>query len=125
MDGYDNSPGMRDPAYNPDDPKWEATRLNMGYARSYAVRMDLGHAFPRNDLASSTYCLAVVGSEYLVFLPSGGSVNVNLSGVSGSRTVEWFNPTTGQPVSGGSVSGGGTVTLSAPFSGMAAVYIHR
>jgi uncharacterized protein YjdB len=125
MDGYDNSPGMRDPAYNPDDPKWEATRLNMGYARSYAVRMDLGHAFPRNDLASSTYCLAVVGSEYLVFLPSGGSVTVNLSGVSGSRTVEWFNPTTGQPVPGGSVSGGGMVTLSAPFSGMAAVYIHR
>jgi len=92
--------------------------------RSYALRMDLAHALPRGDLAASGYCLAVAGSEYLVFLPNGGSTTLNLSGVSGSRTVEWFNPATGLPVAGGTVSGGGTVTLTAPFGGMAAVYIH-
>ena len=108
----------------PSDPKWEATRTNMGYARSYALRMDLAHAVPRGDLTDSGYCLAVVGSEYLVLLPGGGSVTVNLSGVSGSRTVEWFNPANGQTTAGGTVAGGGAVTLTAPFSGMAAVYIH-
>ena len=83
MDGYRGAPGYTDPAFNPNDPKWEVIRTNMGYARSYALRMDLAHAVPRADLTNSSYCLAVVGSEYLVFLPGGGSVTVNLSGVSG------------------------------------------
>jgi hypothetical protein len=124
MDGYDGSAGVGDPNYNPNDPIWESIRTNMGYARSYAVRMDLAHAVPRNDLANSGYCLAVVGSEYLVFLPNGGSVNVNLTGVSGSRAVEWFNPSTNQTRAGAPVPGGGSVSLTAPFNGMAVVYIH-
>jgi hypothetical protein len=124
MDGYDNSPGVSDPAYNPDDPKWEAIRRNMGYARSYAMRMDLAHALPRGDLASSKFCLAVVGSEYLVLVPAGGSVSIDLSGVTGTRTVEWFNPSTGDTASGASVSGGQSVNLTPPFGGIAVVYIH-
>ncbi|HMI49493.1 MAG TPA: putative collagen-binding domain-containing protein, partial [Gemmatimonadaceae bacterium] len=124
MDGYDGSAGVGDPKYDPSDPKWEAIRTNMGYARSYALRMDLARSRPRGDLASSGYCLAVVGSEYLVFLPNGGSVNVNLTGVSGSRTVEWFNPANGQTTAGSAVNGGSTVTINAPFSGMAVAYIH-
>jgi hypothetical protein len=125
MDGYDNSPGVSDPAYNPDDPKWEAIRRNMGYARSYAMRMDLSHALPRGDLASSKFCLAVVGSEYLVLVPTGGSVSVDLSGGTGTRTVEWFNPSTGDTASGGNITAGQSVNLTPPFSGIAVVYIHR
>jgi hypothetical protein len=124
MDGYNGAPGYTDPNFDPRDPKWEVIRTNMGYARSYALRMDLAHAVPRGDLATSGFCLAVVGSEYLVFVPGGGSVVVNLAGVSGTRTVEWFNPATGQAIAGGTVSGGGTVRLTASFNGMAAVYIH-
>jgi hypothetical protein len=125
MDGYDNSPGVSDAAYHPEDPKWESIRRNMGYARSFAMRMDLAHAIPRGDLASSRYCLAVVGSEYLVFLPSGGSVNMNLSGDAGTRAVEWLNPATGGISVGSGVTGGGTVTLNAPFDGPAVLYLHR
>jgi collagenase-like protein with putative collagen-binding domain len=124
MDGYDGSPGVGDPIYNPSNPIWEMIRTNMGYARSYALRMDLAHALPSVTLASSGYCLAVAGSEYLVFLPSGGSVSVDLTSVSGSRSVEWFNPGTGLTTAGAAVTGGSTVTLTAPFSGMAVVYIH-
>jgi hypothetical protein len=125
MDGYDNSPGVSDPAYQPDDPKWEAIRRYMGYARSYAMRMDLSHALPRGDLASSKYCLAVPGSEYLVLAPTGGSISVDLTGATGTRTVEWFNPSSGDTASGGSVTGGQSVTLTPPFSGPAVAYIHR
>lgn len=125
MDGYDNSPGVSDPAYHPDDPRWEAIRRNMGYARSYAMRMDLSHAVPRSNLASSNYCLAVPGTEYLVLLPTGGTVSVDLSAATGTRTVEWFNPSTGDSASGGTVSGGRSVSLTAPFSGIAVAYIHR
>jgi hypothetical protein len=74
-------------------------------------------------LASSTYCLAVVGSEYLVFVPTGGDVTVNLSGASGTRSVEWFNPSTGETVPGVSVAGGKSEQLTAPFSGPAVLYI--
>jgi collagenase-like protein with putative collagen-binding domain len=103
---------------------WEAIRKNLGYARSYAARMNLGVATPRGDLASTGYCLAVVGNEYLVFLPNGGSTNLNLSGVTGQRAVEWLNPATGQSVMGAAVTGGGIVTLRAPFSGSAVAYVH-
>jgi hypothetical protein len=89
------------------------------------MRMDLSHALPRGDLASTKFCLAVVGSEYLVIVPTGGSVSVDLSGATGTRTVEWFNPSTGDTASGGSVTGGQSVNLTPPFGGIAVVYIHR
>lgn len=123
MDGYDNSPGVSEPSYNPGDPVWESIRKNLGYARSYSMRMDLARALPHGELASSGYCLAVPGSEYLVFVPNGGAVNVNLAGASGSHSVEWFNPASGQSVAGGAVAGGATVSLTAPFSGPAVAYI--
>jgi hypothetical protein len=123
MDGYDGSAGVGDPKYDRSDPKWEAIRTNMGYARSYALRMDLARSRPRGDLASSGFCLAVVGSEYLVLVPNG-QVTVNLASVAGSRIVEWFNPANGQTTAGAVVNGGGPVSLSAPFTGTAIVYIH-
>jgi hypothetical protein len=124
MDGYDGSPGVGDPKYDPKDPKWDSIRRNMGYARSYALRMDLARAVPRNDLSSTGYCLAVQGSEFLIFLPDGGSATVNLSGAAGTFKVEWFNPATGQTVTGATVVGGKSVALDAPFHGMAVAYIH-
>ncbi|HJQ10480.1 MAG TPA: putative collagen-binding domain-containing protein, partial [Gemmatimonadaceae bacterium] len=125
MDGYDGAAiGLGASDYSASNPVWEAIRKNMGYARSYANRMNLAAAIPRGDLASSGYCLAVVGSEYLVLLPTGGSVGVNLTGVTGARTVEWFNPASGQTIVGASVNGGRYVTITAPFSGTAVAYIH-
>ena len=128
MDGYDGSPGVGDPLYNPSDAIWEILRTFMGYARSYSLRMDLANARPHPELSSSGDCLAVVGNEYLVLLPAGGSVTVNLSGLSGTRTVEWFQPRTNQTAAGGSVTGGGQRTLTAPSSfiagSIAVLYIH-
>jgi len=122
MDGYDGSPGVGDPKYDPNDPKWEQIRTNMGYVRSFAQRMDLAHDLPRGDLASTGYCLA--GTEYLVFLPTGGGVSVDLSSTAGTRSVEWFNPANGQTMMGGTVTGGSRVDLTAPFDGMAVLFIH-
>jgi hypothetical protein len=125
MDGYDGAAiGVGAREYNAGNPVWEAIRKNLGYARNFAVRMNLAAARPRGDLASTGYCLAVVGTEYLVFLPNGGYASVNLAGVSGARTVEWLNTTNGQTVIGATVNGGGTVTIRAPFGGAAVAYIH-
>ncbi len=53
---------------------------------SYAARIDLAASRPAGDLASTGYCLAVPGREYLVYLPEGGTATMDLSDVKG-RTL--------------------------------------
>jgi hypothetical protein len=50
-------------------------------------------------------------------------VTVNLSAATGTLTLEWFNPTTGVAVSGGTTTGGASRTFTAP-SGATVLYIH-
>jgi Domain of unknown function (DUF5060)/Protein of unknown function (DUF4038)/Putative collagen-binding domain of a collagenase len=69
---------------------------------------------PNNAIVSRGYALVRQGSEYLIYLPLGGSVDVNLSAASGSITVEWFNPRTGSIVMGSPITGGATRQLVAP-----------
>ena len=64
------------------------------------------------------------GIMYCV-LPDGGTVTVDLTGASGNFVVEWFNPQTGLASNAGAVAGGAVRTLSAPFVGHAAVFIHN
>ena len=66
----------------------------------------------KND--NSKYCLAKAGEVYLVYLPNGGSTDLDLSAANGGFTVSWFNPRTGGELQRGSVkqvSGGGKVSL--------------
>jgi hypothetical protein len=126
MDVYDGSYGPQGAA-NPSDPNWIATRLNLGYTRAYADRINLIAMVPHGELASTGYCLAkptAQGAEYLVYAPSGGSVDVNLSSASGTLTVEWFFPATGQTVAGGTTTGGASRTFVPPSGGAAVLYIH-
>jgi len=102
---------------------WEATRHSIGMTVEYAKKMDLAHMHPRGDLASTRYCLANPGKEYLVYLPDGGEVTVELSAASGRGMVEWFNPRTGIATSGGAVPGGTKRSFQAPFDGDAVLYL--
>ena len=60
------NPIFMDPTWMP---KWEPARKAMGMTLAYANRVDLSSMRPRGDLASSAYCLANPGKEYLVYLP--------------------------------------------------------
>jgi len=128
MDGYDGAAiGLGAENYTGSDPIWEAIRKNLGYARSYAQRMDLAAAVPHGDVVLSQfigYCLAKLGSQYLVYVPGGGSVTLNLSAVTGTLNVEWFNPATGLATPVGTVAGGASQTLTAPFSGDAVLFLY-
>jgi uncharacterized protein YjdB len=133
MDGYDGAAiGLGAAGYTSSDPIWNQLRNNMGYARSYALRMNLATAIPHGDkvmeingqFVPTGYCLATPGSQYLVFIPGGGNVKLNLSEVTGTLTVEWFNPATGVATPGGTVSGGPSQTLTAPFGGNAVLFLH-
>ncbi|MCM8536406.1 MAG: malectin domain-containing carbohydrate-binding protein [Lentisphaeraceae bacterium] len=75
----------------------------------------------RNDLIgngsnniSNGYCFAKVGSNYVVYLPKGGTKNLNLNGLSGSYNVKWYDPRNGGQLQNGSVAsinGGGNRSI--------------
>jgi hypothetical protein len=121
------NPVYMDPYSDPDEPPpSESVRRNMGDTLAFANRINLVAMPPRGDLASTGYCLAnavAEGAEYLVYLPLGGTVTVDLSASPEVLTVEWFNPSTGVTTDGGTVSGGADRSFIAPFSGDAVLYI--
>lgn len=111
---------------NPFDPEWDPIRRSLGYTRRYAERMNLADMTPRNGLASSGYCLADPGREYLVYLPEGGEVTVDLTQAEGSFTVEWFNPSQDKTQKGDPLPGGDSRNLMSPFENADAVlYLKR
>jgi hypothetical protein len=69
------------------------------------------------DHDNSRYCLAWGGQLFLVYLPSGGTGELDLGPAAGDFGVRWFNPRSGGSLRKGSVDqvqGGGRVSLGAP-----------
>jgi len=116
-------PGRNKPEGSRVDPYWEILRINIGYTRIYAEKMNLTAAKPHGELASTGYCLANPGKEYLVYLPDGDQVTVDLSGEPGPFVVEWFNTRNGTTTDGGISAGDGKLEFTAPFDGDAVLYL--
>jgi len=106
-------------------PEWDDIRRQMGYTLRWANRVDLAAMTPQNQQASTEYCLANPGREYLVYLPDGGSVSIDLSSVSGELSASWFNPSTGEDIDADKVAGGGKSNFTAPFDGHAVLSLRR
>ncbi|MBM4048170.1 MAG: hypothetical protein FJ279_23960, partial [Planctomycetes bacterium] len=109
----------------PWDPRWEPIRRAMTHARRLAERVNLAALLPRNDLASTQYCLANPGQEYIVYLPQGGEVTVDLTAASGTLAVEWIHPVEGAVTPSGTIAGGAKRTLKAPFDGHAVLRVWK
>jgi hypothetical protein len=107
-----------------DYPDWEPTRRAMGDTRRYAERMNLAAMTPRPDLVSTRYCLANPGEEYLIYLPKGGNVTLNLCDATGAFAVEWFFPELSRTFPGAHpLPGGDYVVTIAPYTGDAVLYL--
>ena len=64
---------------------------------------------------NSVYCFAQPGELYLVFLPQGGAVSLDLTKANGEFALSWFNPREGgAPKPAGRIRGGAGATLTAP-----------
>jgi len=114
----------RDPNFGTSpDPYWEPMRNAMGRAKTYADKVDLAAMSPQNALASTAYCLANPGREYLVYQPrTAAAFTVSLE--AGGYDYQWFNPSTGAVTSSGQFrAGAGKKTFAAPFSGDAVLYL--
>jgi hypothetical protein len=98
------------------DPGWvEPLRRSLGYARSFSERINLINMIPRTDIASSGYCLANDGKEYLIYIPERKEVTLNFQDIDGIFHVEWLNPENGETRNSGQVSGGKQIVISSPF----------
>ncbi|RJP30094.1 MAG: hypothetical protein C4527_10325 [Candidatus Omnitrophota bacterium] len=105
------------------DEKWEPIRKSMGYALRFANRVNLTKMVPRNELASTEYCLADASNEYLIYLPEAGKVTVDLSDTKNQFSVEWFDPNQDRTSGAGTITGGEKHTFVSPFPGDAVLYI--
>jgi hypothetical protein len=90
MDCYDGSV-LAAPAQ---ERRWESIRRAMGLTRQVAERIGLATMEPQPRLASTEYCLAAPGHEYLVYQPRPGEeFTVDLP--AGTFAGSWFNPQDG------------------------------
>lgn len=126
MDPYldpSHDPGRNNPTGGRPDPYWDSLRDAMGRTRAYAERINLAATVPHDELASTGFCLADPGTEYLVYLPQGGQVTVDLSAASGTLNTEWMRPIEGTAIRVEPTAGGSRRTLKAPLPGDAILYL--
>jgi hypothetical protein len=107
------------------DRGWEPIRAAMGHTRRLAERVNLAAMQPGNELATTGYCLANPGNEYLVYQPAkGAAFSVELPG--GAYDFEWINPGKGAVAGNGRIEApGGPQQFKAPFASDAVLYLKK
>ena len=104
------------------DGVWDPVRRAMGLTLQWARQVDLAAMTPSADLASTGYCLADVGRDYLIYQPDGGRFNAHLE--SGSYDARWFDCAAGDGPEPLRVrSPNGCVRLEPPFEGDALLHL--
>jgi hypothetical protein len=98
------------------DTMWDQTRYALEFFHEYLPFTEMAHY---NELTSvrDDYCFAKVGQIYAIYLPSGGTTNLDLGNSSATFTVRWYNPRTGGPLRIGTVraiAGSGPVAIGHP-----------
>ncbi len=99
---------------------------DMRRARQFIEMLPFWQMRPGNEFlsgGSKNYAFVKLGEIYAIYLPNGGSVNVDLSQAAGTLQVKWFNPQTGVFSNQTTTTGGGIRTFTAPFGGDAALQI--
>ncbi len=95
---------------------WALTRYALTFFQEYLPFVAMQH-HDEMTRAEDDYCLAQPGQVYAVYLPTGGTTQLNLGEYRGPFTVLWYNPRTGghlQEGSCASVTGPGWVSMGNP-----------
>ncbi|MBN2269452.1 MAG: DUF5060 domain-containing protein [Sedimentisphaerales bacterium] len=98
------------------DHLWDLTRYALEFFQEYLPFTEMEH---HDELTSvkDDYCFAKPGQIYTIYLPGGGTTNLDLGGDSKSFAVQWFNPRAGGALRAGSVrsiKGPGPVGIGQP-----------
>jgi hypothetical protein len=97
----------------------------MGHTRRLAQRLNLAVLAPHPESASTGYCLAHPGQEYIVYLPDGGDVTIDLTAASGLLAVEWIHAADGTHRAADDIAGGSRHSFRTPFAGDAVLHIWK
>lgn len=105
------------------DRSWDYCRIAIEFFQSsglpFAEMRNADALVGNKKHDNSRFCLAKTGEAYLVFLPNGGTSELDLSEAAGPFSVSWFNPRTGGDLAIGSVQsvkGGSKVQIGLPPS---------
>jgi len=95
---------------------WDLTRYALDFFHDHLPFARMKH---HDELTSAEedYCLANPGSIYAVYLPYGGTTELDLGTTTGTFRVRWFNPREGGPLQTGtliSTTGPGKVDIGQP-----------
>jgi len=80
---------------------------------------------PSNDLVDAGFALGRRDDRYIVYLPNGGPVDVDLGGANGGFVAEWYDPRSGGIVPGPSVSGGAVRRFIPPDASDWVLHLHK
>jgi len=98
------------------DHMWDLTRYALEFFHKYLPFTEMYH-HDELTTAKDDYCFARPGEIYAVYLPNGGTTELNLGDSKATFTVRWFNPRKGGELLEGSVTqikGPGKVSLGNP-----------
>jgi hypothetical protein len=119
MDFRIGTPAKPDPEHNP-------ARKAMGLARKLADRIDLASLNPHKDLASTRYCLANPGWEYLVYCPNRESNKLTIILTDDTYSVEWIDTSSGKNVQlQNRRTKAGNNIFEPPFNGPAILHLQK
>jgi hypothetical protein len=95
---------------------WDMTRYALEFFRKNLPFSQMIH---NDELTSAKddYCFAETGRTYAIYLPNGGTTNLDLGDNSGAFSVQWYNPRTGGKLQKGTVAeitGPGPVGIGQP-----------
>ena len=86
-------------------PQDDGPRRAMAQALALSRRINLARSTPQGELSSTGYGLAEPGVSYVVFVPEGGDIEVDLTAAPSSFQVEWHNVASGKITKADSVAG--------------------
>ena len=96
----------------------------LSYLYGLLSRTSFWRMHPHFELINTpNLCLADPGQEYVVYMPDGGMLYIDLSDCSRTLQANWLNPISGRYTSGVSVGGRQKASLIPPFDGEAVLHL--
>jgi hypothetical protein len=98
------------------DKMWDLTRFALEFFNKHLPFIEMSH---HDELTSieNDYCFAKPGEIYAVYLPTGGTTNLDLGNSTATFTMQWYNPHTGGRLQTGTtveIKGPGSVSIGEP-----------
>ncbi|HEX2223292.1 MAG TPA: DUF5060 domain-containing protein [Thermoanaerobaculia bacterium] len=99
----------------------------LNHLATFAARVDFERMEPLDSLirSGSAWCLAEKGRAYVVYIHTGTTVGLDLTGITGTFVAEWYDPRTGAVRVAPAATGGGVRTFTAPTADDWVLYLRR